>query len=679
MMRASSSGRSWSRFAAWLGVALAGQLAALCTIDAGPLLHYQHYRLPGRLLAAGDGWLLLVLAVQVLLVAAGYRTRWQPLLAWLRRSFRPWQLVVLGLVFFLPVAPVSAQPASYAAELAFAGFLQFLGLATIILVAWSLPANAVAWLQGKLERLIGNSVGRQGGVPRLDRFAWLAAIWLTVLCATLAILSYQRHPHVTDEVAYLLQARMLASGRLSLPAPPVPDAFGFYLMEFRGDRWYSVMPPGWPAMLAVGVRLGIPWLVNPILAGVNVLLAYLFVQEIYDRGLARMVVLLLCASPWFIFMGMNFMSHTFTLTCALVAAVGVARARRTGLAVWAALAGAMVGIGSIIRPLDGLIVGVLVGLWAIGIGGRRLNAPSVAALALSTLLFAAAVLPYNKALTGSPLLLPLNAYFDEHFGPGSNDYGFGPNRGLGWPLDPNPGHSPVDGLINADLNSFSLNAELFGWSTGSLLLAAVAVFAGQRRKSDVWMMAVIAAVFVALFFYYYSGGPDFGPRYWYLMIIPCVALTARGMQELGMRIGGTGNIRVTAAAGVLCLMALVSYVPWRAVDKYAHFWGMRPDVRVLAEKYDFGRSLVLIRGDSHPDYTSAAIYNPLDFGDAVPIYAWDRDPGTRNAVLTAFADRPVWLVDGPTLSGQGYRVVAGPMLATDILTGAVSLPQASSP
>ena len=34
------------------------------------------------------------------------------------------------------------------------------------------------------------------------------------------------------------------------------------------------------------------------------------------------------------------------------------------------------------------------------------------------------------------------------------------------------------------------------------------------------------------FFYWYSGGPDFGARYWYLILVPLVVLSVRGLQAL---------------------------------------------------------------------------------------------------------------------------------------------------
>jgi hypothetical protein len=119
----------------------------------------------------------------------------------------------------------------------------------------------------------------------------------------------------------------------------------------------------------------------------------------------------------------------------------------------------------------------------------------------------------------------------------------------------------------------------------------------------------------------------------------------------------------------LCFFALVSFIPWRAIDKYHHFRNMRPDIRYLAKEHDFGKSLVLIRGEGHPDYESAAAYNPVDLHADAPIYAWDRDPQTRTQLLDAYQDRPVWIVEGPSVTQAGYRVIEGPLLTNDLLAG----------
>jgi hypothetical protein len=149
------------------------------------------------------------------------------------------------------------------------------------------------------------------------------------------------------------------------------------------------------------------------------------------------------------------------------------------------------------------------------------------------------------------------------------------------------------------------------------------------------------------------------------MLLPCAALTARGLDRLETALGpnGRNDARATATVAALCALALVNYFPWRSLDKYDHYLRMSPEVRNLARVHDFGRSLVLVRGEAFPDYASAAIYNPVDLQADAPIYAWDRDPAVRAELLRTYADRPVWVVEGPTITHAGYRIAAGPLNA----------------
>ena len=48
------------------------------------------------------------------------------------------------------------------------------------------------------------------------------------------------------------------------------------------------------------------------------------------------------------------------------------------------------------------------------------------------------------------------------------------------------------------------------------------------------MLAVIAVIVGLHCFYWFSGGPDFGARYWYLVLIPCIVLAVRGLDVLSM-------------------------------------------------------------------------------------------------------------------------------------------------
>jgi len=663
----------WRKFVFWFSASLVGQAVALQLIDAGNFIRYQHYRPSSWLIA--HPVLLVLLAAQTLLVAGNIIRHGLEIRVWLKEHFRLWQLFVVAVVFFLSSAALSRDVSFYVKEVFFAAFVQTVNLGSILLMALAIPDGVTPKLKVRIEKMLGPGGGEEAVAGRIDKFAVLAAGWVLLLATVLSLYSYERHPHVPDEVIYLTHARYLATGNLSLTVPPVHDAFDLYLMDQKGDRWFAVPPPGWPVVLAIGVKLGAPWLVNPLLAALCVLLMYVLVCELYNRRTARWVILLLCASPWFVFMAMNFMTHTLTLVCALGAWLGVNWARRTGNARWAWAAGVLVGLASLIRPLEGLLVAALLGLWSLGIGGRRLKVPSILAFILASVLVGGIVLPYNALLTGDPKVFPLMAYLDKHFGPNSNALGFGPDRGIGWQLQPFRGHSPLGALVNSNLNVFSLNIELLGWSFGSLLLVSLFLISGKKSRNDYLMLAVIIAIYGVHFFYWYSGGPDFGARYWYLMLIPLLVLTARGIDLLERRLGDKSetsekSLRVALIVFALSAMAVINYFPWRAIDKYHNYLNMRPDIRYLAGQHNFGRSLVLIRGENHPDYASAAIYNPLDLHADLPIYAWDHNREMRNEVLKAYVDRPVWLIDGPSLTHSGFKVVAGPLSAQELLVAA---------
>jgi hypothetical protein len=447
---------------------------------------------------------------------------------------------------------------------------------------------------------------------------------------------------------------------LEVSAPPVQEAFEIDLISYEPDRWYSPVPPGWPAILAVGTKFGLPWLVNPFLAGLVILLTYLLVWELYERRTARVTILLLAFSPWYLFMAMSLMTHMAGLAAAVGAGWAAVRWFRKGGLGWIAVAGAFTGVVSLIRPLEAVAVGLvlLVGLLA-SVGIRRSLRPLIV-LGLASMAVASIVLPYNAHFTGSPTKFPLMAYTDAKYGAGVNDLGFGSNRGMAWPLDPFPGHGPADVVVNNMLNASATNAELFGWAGGSLLAVFGLVAFGRLGRTDQLLGVLILVVLGLHSLYWYSGGPDFGARYWFLIIVPLAALTARFLS-----LGEAGRARLGLAVAGLTLASAVCFTPWRAVDKYHEYRGMRPDIRRIAEREAFETVLVLVRGSS-TDYSGAAVYNPLDLFAAEPVYAWDRDPESRARVLDQYQDRLVYLVDGPSVTGAGYRLEAGPLTVEEV-------------
>ena len=644
----------------WFLLLVAGQWAVLSLIKSGPEVTYPHLQF-SRFAEWPHAAATVVLLVQLAAVLWGMRGAWERVVAWVRQTIPMPLLVVGGGVLAGLSAVASRDPRLYAGELVLATALQLLALLTVVLLARALDDAAVRRASAWVGRVFGDAGTPQPG-RFLDPFALACATAVLVACSFLALVVYEGVPHVPDEIVYLLHARYLAEGFLQLPAPPVAGAFDVDLVYFDATRRFSPVPPGWPAILAVGVRAGVPWLVNPLLSALCILLVHKLVRHYESPRTARLLTLLLAVSPWFLFLGMSLMTHTATLACALAAALGIATARERSAALPALAAGVCVGIVSLIRPLEGLAVALVLGVWSLTARHRWFRLLPSAALTAATVATAALTLPYNAALTGSARRFPIMMYVDKYYAPGANDMGFGPNRGMGWSgLDPFPGHGLRDVVVNSMLNGAALNLEMLGWATGSLVLAVALLCSRRVRRVDWAMVAIVALVAGLHAFYWFSGGPDFAARYWYLVIIPLLALVARAPAALFGE-GTPSAARAHVAVLALSASAMLSWMPWRSVDKYHGYRRMSADMRTFRSSHALGRSLVLIRGRRHPDYHEAALENPLDLTDATrTIFAWDRSAAVRRATVAAYPDRPVYIVDGPTITGHGFRVAAGPL------------------
>jgi 4-amino-4-deoxy-L-arabinose transferase-like glycosyltransferase len=413
----------------------------------------------------------------------------------------------------------------------------------------------------------------------------------------------------------------------------------------------------------MGVLTGFPWLVNPILAGGTIVIAYNWLKRLYDRRTASCVILLLAVSPWFLFMSANLMTHTSSLfwgSLALSAACRFPTKRKLRAVL---VGGFSLGMVFLTRPLEGLILGSAVGIWMLSIGKRR----ELILISAVAILVGSLSLVNNTLLTGKATYFPMEKYFDTHWYPGANGIGFGPNKGnVGWEhIDPLPGHGLLDVIVNANQNFFLLNFETFGWGFGSLLIALFFLYLRSWRRADKLMILILVAVIAGNSLYFFSGGPEYGARYWYLVLIPLTVLTVRSIHTLQKRWqerGGTQQpmLRVSVLLAVASLLTLVTFMPWRSIGKYYHLRGMRDDLGRWARSCTTDDALVFVQEQDKSDYPSAAIFNPLTLDETGPIFARDAGPVSREAVVSKFPDRPIWIVAGSAILGGQFTILEGP-------------------
>jgi hypothetical protein len=365
----------------------------------------------------------------------------------------------------------------------------------------------------------------------------LCCLLAFVLAVVVALGPLGGMPHVSDEVSYTLQSRLFAAGMRAGPAADVPSALQ-YPFWVVWPLSYSPFPIGWPLLLSLGERVGLPWLVNPLLAGLLPLLAWLLGREWATESEARLAALVAALSPGVWLLSGSRMSHTGVLVGLGVALVVVARGRDRTLA-WG-LAAFGVAYVVLARPYDAVLVGgplLAFGLWrAPGLAARLLlvGLPGLAA---------ALVLWDNNNLTGSALQFPMELYFKAAVPdrPGCDALGFGADRRCFGPL----GWAPSDAAQVAAATLQRLDRGLLGLPGGSLL-ALWGAWALRR-----WEPLALAAVVILGHALYWSPGVAYGARFWHPLYLVLPVLIAVGAQRLLRRFGPLVLIGVPLASAPL--------------------------------------------------------------------------------------------------------------------------------
>lgn len=359
---------------------------------------------------------------------------------------------------------------------------------------------------------------------RSRRFRWgffaLVTILGTAAAGLVSTYLLDRIPHVQDSVAYLFQAEIFAGGRFHAPAPPaaIQNFFTEEYMPMYLGKWFSQYPPGHPLMLAIGVLLGAPWLVEPVLAALSVGFVYLLGRRVYGEGIGILAALLGLSSPFWLFLGSSFMSHATGLFFIAGFMLCFARLEEGGDMRWALLAGFLAGMAFITRQLTAVGALAPFAVYALLFGRRSWQTylPLLAGAAVP----ATFLMLYNWVQMGGPL--------DSTYAAWSPHYalGFGDDKA---PVGAFP---PGHGAWNAYQNLSMLSAQLYGWPYGvALAFAFLPFILGAARSWDYLLLASFLGV-VVLYAFYWCGCLMYGPRFYYETLVPLFLLTARGMFEL---------------------------------------------------------------------------------------------------------------------------------------------------
>jgi hypothetical protein len=473
---------------------------------------------------------------------------------------------------------------------------------------------------------------------------WRAAP-LVVVMALAAVLSsgwvaysvLERLPHTPDSLVYLLQARWLLDGSLSGEVSAIQDHLQVPYTYVVENRWLAHYPPGWPLLLAIGVAVGLPWLVAPLFGGLYILLLFLTGRELDGPILGLAAATLGLFSPMTRLIFGSMLSHAAASTLLLAALWLTLVSRRNSGWQVSALAGAAAGLAFGIRPLTAVAFVIPLGgvLLLDFVLGRDRAAARLRLVGAGTamLIAVAPSLIANRLITGSPFALPYSLAGGKMY--------FAANIPFG--------------LQNLDALVVSTASAIYGWGWdfvhGPLPLALALAFAcvpfmlRRARPTDRLLAAIVIVVIIAHLGTRGHGLHGFGPRYYFEIFAPLFLLTARGFQELA-RIGVNQRRVVNQPSALIAVglfltlnLSAAAVLP-RRLSLYRGYNGVDGSlVRQIATRA-LDRGLVVLPPDQWQGWAMAArMMAPEPGADLLFIQAWPDDP----AIAEIAGNRRVYL------------------------------------
>jgi len=353
----------------------------------------------------------------------------------------------------------------------------------------------------------------------------LASIAVFLFCSLFSALIFERVPHVNDEIAYLFQAKLFQSGRLYAPSPCAREFFDFPHIINNG-RWYSIYPPGFPLLLAVGLIFRAPWLVNPLLAALSVLLIYFLGKEIYGPRVGLLAALLSAISPWFLVMSSTMMSHTASMFFIVFFLLFLFRALRRPTAVNGMLAGIGLGTAFLIRPYNAVLISFpFLVLYIFKMAKKvRERWRNGLGFVLSLAFLVTIMLAYNQLTNGHPLRMGYVVSYGQQVLPG-----------FGRAAIPEFTLTPLLAAENIKEYLIALNSDLFKWPLSSFLalfpLLWITWIDHESRKKDLLLVLGFLTLLVGYSFYW-GTFLLLGARLIFESAALLILLSARGISEI---------------------------------------------------------------------------------------------------------------------------------------------------
>lgn len=449
-------------------------------------------------------------------------------------------------------------------------------------------------------------------------------------------------PHVQDSIAQLFQARIFKMGSLSVPVPPHREFFD-YMNIINQDRWYSQYPPGHSFLLMIGLFFKAPWIINPLLGTLSLILLYLLVKNCYgEKRVFYLSTVFFLLSPFFLFMSSSYMNHNSTMFFILLFIYFYTKTLQRPFWHYSLISGLALGYAMNIKPLTAFALGLPFCLdFTLHVCKKRgyyLKKLLWFGLGLSLML--TILFTYNYFTNGNPFLFGYQIKY--------HTLGFLGSAQMG------PPHTLKGGFINTSNNLTALNKYLFEWPLPSLLFAFMLFLPGIKRNRWDWLLLLSSLSLVISYFFYYYQDLCFGPRFYYSSAPLLIVLTVRGFLKIPTMLAKFSFNKLKVETTLYLLLSLCfTYTLFFSLPalfkKYSNFyWHVDNTLHKTVTQTKITNAIVFINimhppgtsidatvppGTTIPNlpvYGSGFLYNSPDLDDSI-IYALDL--GEKNREL----------------------------------------------
>jgi 4-amino-4-deoxy-L-arabinose transferase-like glycosyltransferase len=426
-------------------------------------------------------------------------------------------------------------------------------------------------------------------------------VCLSFLCSLfVAYFTLDAFANSGDEYVYLYQAETLSNGRLWNEGPPLERFFLYSHIAQKEGLSVGRFPPGWPLLLSVPFWLGIsPFLLNPILALITLVVFHRFVRRYHGPRVALWSLVSLALTSFFVFNSASTFSHTSCLLFILAFVYCLYLHLDKRSVVYGLLAGAFLGWALISRYFTAVLVFIPVLVYLVYVEKWK-TLQTLLLLGVGAVPFMLVLFWYDYQITGNPLL-PVTVWTDAREG-----IGFGVM-----------GHTPTEAMEHLVRRILLFT---YWCSPALLLLYPLYLFLKVRTPGERFLHPgdyFVLMMIVGYFFYHHIGGNQYGPRFWFEALPFLVLFIVRKVMD--------SKVKWAAALFAAGLIYGIVKMPF-IIHREHRIISERTDIYKQVEKANIHNAVVLVAshtGIIRPMGILDLTRNGLDFKGDV-IYAIDK-------------------------------------------------------